>query len=42
MTLTVRDAELPRRRPSFPLDVLRGGGLVRFAETLEWFRQQSL
>ncbi|KUL46601.1 hypothetical protein ADL28_34405 [Streptomyces violaceusniger] len=42
VTLTVPDEELPRRRPSFPLGVLRGGGLVRFAETLEWFRQQSL
>lgn len=42
VTLTVPDAELPRRRPSFPLSVLRGGGLIRFAETLEWFRQQSL
>ncbi|TDC25701.1 DUF262 domain-containing protein [Streptomyces sp. 8K308] len=42
MRLDVPDAELSRRRPSFPLDLLRGEGLARFAETLEWFRQQSL
>ncbi|MEV8117826.1 DUF262 domain-containing protein [Streptomyces xiamenensis] len=40
--LEVPDAQLPRRRPSFPLDTLRGDGQTRFAETLEWFRQQSL
>lgn len=42
VTLTTPDAELPRRRPNFPLGVLRGDGLIRFAETLERFRQQSL
>ncbi|MFH8596513.1 GmrSD restriction endonuclease domain-containing protein [Streptomyces rimosus] len=40
--LAVPDEELTRRRPSFPLVTLRGEGLVIFAETLEWFRQQSL
>ncbi|MFH8409870.1 DUF262 domain-containing protein [Streptomyces sp. NPDC018019] len=42
VVLDVPDAELPRRRPNVPLEALRGDGLVRFAETMEWFRQQSL
>ncbi|MFI2238459.1 GmrSD restriction endonuclease domain-containing protein [Streptomyces chrestomyceticus] len=42
VVLDVPDAELHRRRPSFPLEALRGEGLARFAEALEWFRQQSL
>ncbi|WP_137992293.1 GmrSD restriction endonuclease domain-containing protein [Streptomyces vilmorinianum] len=41
VNLAVPDAELVGRRPSFPLTVLRGEGLDRFAEVLEWFRQQS-
>ncbi|WP_438290447.1 DUF262 domain-containing protein [Streptomyces sp. HUAS TT7] len=39
--MTVPDADLHRRRPSFPLSALIDDSLAQFAEVLEWFRQQS-